>query len=139
MIRLFEHKNYKRTGIPKVFFLTRPVLEIIERAEALHEVRHDNSPYVFPRRGNQTASNWLAKSWQCIVKRAGIKLDLRQLRSGFINAADDAGFTKDQVAGMTQHMSLATIDRHYRVVDLKRAQSNAIAYAKVIENFRQAT
>ena len=44
---------------------------------------------VQPRRANQKASNWLAKTWNAVRKRAGVDIQLRDFRSGFINVADD--------------------------------------------------
>jgi integrase len=45
---LAEHKTFKRTGKPKVFFLTPLVLDILDRADALHRMRAVESEFVFP-------------------------------------------------------------------------------------------
>ena len=59
---LSEHKTFKRTGKPKLFFLTPLVLDILDGSEALHAMRGVESELVFPRRTGQRASNWLAKT-----------------------------------------------------------------------------
>jgi integrase len=134
--RLYQHKTFRKTGKPKVFSLAGPVGEIVDRAEALHAARHDDCPFVFPRRSKQKASGWLAKTWDSIKKRAGVDIDLRQLRSGLINALDDAGLTPKEVAGVTQHMSVATVQRYYRVIEQKRALVDAGRAATLIDGFR---
>lgn len=133
---LYEHKTFRRTGIPKRFFLTPAVCEILDRAEALHCLRGVECEFVFPRRAAQKASNWLAKTWASVRKRAAMDLELRHFRSGFINVADDAGFNEQQIAELTQHASPRTIGRHYRVVKQKRAGGNAIAVGERIRQFR---
>ena len=133
---LSEHKTFKRTGKPKVFFLTPLVLDILDRAEALHAVRAVESEFVFPRRTGQRASNWLAKTWRSIRRRTGLDIELRQFRSGYINVADDAGMTLDQIAGITGHASIRTVKRHYLVVEEKRAHDNANKVAERIQHFR---
>jgi hypothetical protein len=60
---------FRRTATPKTFFLTPLVLDILDRADALHAVRAVESEFVFPRRSKQKASNWLAKTWRSIRKR----------------------------------------------------------------------
>lgn len=137
VIRLYEHKTMRVTGKPKVFWLTPPILDIIDRADALYRLRRADTDFVFPRRSKQKASNWLAKTWSSVKARANVDIDLRQMRSGFINAADDAGMTEQQVAGITQHASLATIRRHYRVVNQKRAQADAGTVVEFIHSFRR--
>jgi integrase len=112
------------------------VLDILHRAEALHAVRAVDSEFVFPRRGNQKASNWLAKTWNSIRKRARFDIELRQFRSGFINTADDLGLSIDQIAGITRHASVQTIRRHYLIVEEKRARDNANRVAERIQQFR---
>ena len=68
--------------------------------------------------------------------RGGVDLELRHFRSGFINVADDAGLDEDKIAELTQHASLRTIRRHYRVVKEKRAGKNALAVGERIRQFR---
>jgi hypothetical protein len=63
---LYEHKTFRRTGLPKRFYLTPAVLHILDRAEALHVLRNVTCDFVFPRRANQKASNWLAKTWNAV-------------------------------------------------------------------------
>jgi integrase len=133
---LSEHKTFGRTGTPKVFYLTPLVLDILDRADALHAVRAVESEFVFPRRSKQKASNWLAKTWRSIRKRAGVNIELRQFRSGYINVADDAGMSLEQIAGITRHASVKTIRRHYLVIEEKRARDNANKVAERIEQFR---
>jgi integrase len=133
---LAEHKTFRRTRTPKVFFLTPPVLDILDRADALHTLRAVESEFVFPRRSKQKASNWLAKTWNSVRKRAGLDIELAQFRSGFINTADDLGLTLDQIAGITRHASVQTIRRHYLIVEEKRARDNANKVAERIEKFR---
>ena len=136
---LSEHKTFRRTATPKLFFLTPMVLDILDRAEALHAVRAVDSEFVFPRRSNQKASNWLAKTWNSVRKRASADIELRQFRSGYINVADDAGMTLDQIAGITRHASLQTVRRHYLVVEEKRAPENAKKVAERIQSFGPKT
>lgn len=136
---LHEHKTFKRTGLPKVFFLTPALLQILDRAEALHVLRGAKCDFVFPRRNPKKASNWLAKTWNSVRKRAGVDLELRHFRSGYINVADDAGMAEQQVAEITQHASLQTIRRHYRVIKQKRAGVNANTVAERIRRFRPNT
>jgi integrase len=133
---LSEHKMFQRTATPKLFFLTPPVVDILDRAEALHAVRAVESEFVFPRRSRQKASSWLAKTWNSVRKRAGVTLELRQFRSGFINTADDVGLTLDEIAKVTRHASVQTIGRHYLVIEEKRARKNANKVAERIEQFR---
>jgi integrase len=133
--KLHEHKNFKKTGKPKVFSLDGPIGALIDRAEAVHTARADNCPFVFPRRGKQKASRWLARTWKAICRRAGVKIDLRHLRSGLINALDDEGLTQKEVAGVTQHMSLDTINRHYRAIEQKKALKDAGRAAALIASF----
>jgi integrase len=133
---LSEHKTFGRTATPKVFFLTPLVLDILDRAEALHAVRAVESEFVFPRRSRQKASNWLAKTWTSIRNRAGLDIELRQFRSGYINVADDAGMTLEQIAAITGHASLQTIRRHYLLIERGRARHNADKVAERIERFR---
>jgi integrase len=45
-----EHKTFRRTGKPKVFFLTPLVIDILDRADALYRLRAVESECVFPRR-----------------------------------------------------------------------------------------
>jgi integrase len=135
---LYEHKTFRRTGLPKRFYLTPALLQILDRAEALHLLRGVKCDYVFPRRARQKASNWLAKTWDAVRKRAGVDLQLRDFRSGFINVADDAGMSEQQVAELTQHASLQTIRRHYRSVKDKRASANAAVVSNRIGQFRRA-
>lgn len=130
-----EHKTFRVTATPKVFFLTPLVLDILDRAEALHAVRAVESEFVFPRRSHQRASNWLAKTWKSVRKRAGLDIELRQFRSGYINVADDAGMSLEQIAGITRHASVQTIRRHYLVVEEKRARDNANKVAEHIQSF----
>jgi integrase len=136
VIRLYEHKTFKITKQPKLFSLAGPIGELIDRAEALHTARADNCPFIFPRRGKQRASAWLARTWEAICKRAGVKLNLRHLRSGLINTLDDAGFTPKEVAGVTQHMSLDTVNRHYRAIEQKKGTIDAGRAATLIASFR---
>jgi integrase len=133
---LSEHKTFGRTGKPKVFFLTPLVLDVLDRADALHTVRGVKSEFVFPRRGREKASLWLAKTWRSIRKRTGLDIELRQFRSGFINVADDAGMTLDQIAGITGHASVRTVKRHYLIVEEKRARDNANKVAVRLQQFR---
>jgi integrase len=135
---LHEHKMMRRTGRPKVFFLTPEVVAIIKRAYALHTMRGiEDSEYVFPRRGNkQKPSNWLAKTWASVKKRCGLNIDLSQFRSGFINAADEAGLNEEETANTTGHMSLQTVRRHYRVIDQKKAAANAAKITNLIGSVR---
>jgi len=133
---LHEHKTFKRTGRPKVFFLTPGVLQILDRADALHILRGVECDFVFPRRNAKKASNWLAKTWKSVRKRAGVDLELRHFRSGYINVADDTGMSEQQVAEVTQHASLQTIRRHYRVIKQKRAGVAANTVAQHIEGSR---
>jgi integrase len=134
---LSEHKTFKRTGKPKVFFLTPLVLDILDRADALHRMRAVESEFVFPRRNQQQkASNWSAATWRSIRKHTGLEIELGQFRSGYINVADDAGMTLDQIAGITGHASIRTVKRHYLVVEEKRARDNANKVAERIEQFR---
>jgi integrase len=135
---LYDHKTFRRTGTPKHFFLTPSVLRILKRAEALHVMRNSNSVYVFPRRGNQKAANWLAKTWNSVRKKAGVNLELRHFRSGYINLADDLGLSLNSIADMTQHASVGTIRRHYRVVRQKRASLDASKLSDRIEEFRNS-
>jgi integrase len=136
---LAEHKTARRTGKPKVFFLTPLVFDILDCADALHMLRAVESEFVFPRRNEQKASNWLAKTWASVRRRAGLDIELRQFRSGYINVADDAGMTLDQIAGITQHASVRTVKRHYLVVEEKRAHANANKVAERIQQFRSNT
>jgi integrase len=133
---LSEHKTFKRTGRPKVFFLTPLVLDILDRAEALQAVRAVESEFVFPRRSKQRASNWLEKTWRSIRRRTGLDIELRQFRSGYINVADDAGMNLDQIAAITGHASVQTVKRHYLIVEEKRARDNADKVAERIQQFR---
>jgi integrase len=132
---LSEHKTFGRTGKPKVFFLTPLVLDIFDRADALHKLRGGQSEFVFPRRSNQKASNWLAKTWNSVRKHAGLNIQLRQFRSGFINVADDAGLSLEQIAAITGHASLQTIRRHYLLIERGRARRNADSVAERIQSF----
>jgi integrase len=132
---LTEHKMFRRTATPKKFFLNPVVTDILDRAEALHAVRAVESEFVFPRRGEHKATHWLAKTWQCIRMRAGVDIELRQFRSGYINVADDAGLSLEQIAGITGHGSLETVRRHYLVVAEKRAARNAVRVAARIRQF----
>jgi integrase len=134
---LYEHKTFRQTGLPKRFYLIPALLHILERAEALHVLRGVSCDYVFPRRANQKASNWLAKTWNCVRERARVDLQLRDFRSGFINVADDSGMSEQQVAELTQHASLQTIRRHYRAVKDKRASSNAAIVSNRLRQFRR--
>ena len=136
---LHEHKTFKRTGLPKVFFLTPGVLQILDRAEALHVLRSIKCDWVFPRRNAKKASNWLAKTWNSLRKRAGVDLELRHFRSGYINLADDTGMTDNQIIEITQHASPQTVRRHYRVIKQKRASKNANSVAEWIQQFRPKT
>jgi integrase len=133
---LLHHKTFKRTGTPKVFFLTPLVVDTIDRAEALHALRAVEAEFVFPRRSGQKASNWLARTWTSVRKRAGLNIELTQFRSGYINVADDARMTLEQIAGITGHASLQTVRRHYLVVEEKRAHDHANKVAERIEQFR---
>ena len=74
-----------------------------------------------------------------VRKRAGVDIELRQFRSGYINVADDAGMTLDQIAGITGHASLRTVRRHYLVVEQKRAHGNANKVAERIQSFGSKT
>jgi integrase len=67
---------------------------------------------------------------------AGVNLELGQFRSGYINVADDAGMSLEQIAGITGHASLQTVRRHYLVIEQKRARRNADKVAERIEQFR---
>jgi integrase len=134
-----EHKTFNRTGQPKVFHLTPLVLHILDRADALHTMRAVESEFVFPRRAHQKASNWLARTWNSVRKRAGLDIELRQFRSGYINLADDAGMSLEQIAGITGHASLQTVRRHYLVVEQKRARQNAVTVAERIQGFGPKT
>jgi integrase len=136
---LYEHKMFKRTGEPKIFFLTPAVLDILDRADALHVIRGVKSEFVFPRRRAQKASNWLAKTWHSVRKRAGVDLELRHFRSGYINLADDAGVPEHQIPDITQHASPQTVRRHYRVIKQKRASKNANSVAEWLQQFRSKT
>jgi len=49
---LYEHKTFKVTGKPKVFFITDEVKDVFRRANALHELRGAPCAFVFPRRDN---------------------------------------------------------------------------------------
>src|SRR2546429_203870 len=135
---LHEHKTFNRTGRPKVFFLTPAVLDIINRADALHALRRVKCDYVFPRRRARKASNWLAKTWNSVRSRAGVDLELRHFRSGYINLADDAGFSEQQISEITQHASPETVRRHYRVIKQKRAGINAKRIGERLQQFRPA-
>jgi len=135
---LHEHKTFNRTGRPKVFFLTPAVLDIINRADALHALRRVKCDYVFPRRRARKASNWLAKTWNSVRRRAGVDLELRHFRSGYINLADDAGFSEQQISEITQHASPETVRRHYRVIKQKRAGINAKRIGERLQQFRPA-
>jgi integrase len=131
---LSEHKTFKRTGKPKVFFSTPLVLDILDRADALHRMRAVESEFVFPRRNQrQKASNWLAATWRSIRKRTGLDIELRQFRSGYINVAHDAGMTLDQIAGITQHASVGTVKRHYLIIE----RDNANKVAERLQQFRR--
>jgi len=136
---LYEHKMFKRTGEPKVFFLTPAVLGILDRADALHVLRGVKCEFVFPRRKAQKASNWLAKTWNSVRKRAGVDLELRHFRSGYINLADDAGVQENQIPDITQHASPETVRRHYRVIKQKRASKNANSVAEWLQQYRSKT
>ena len=136
---LYEHKMFKRTGEPKVFFLTPAVLGILDRADALHVLRGVKCEFVFPRRKAQKASNWLAKTWNSVRKRAGVDLELRHFRSGYINLADDAGVPENQIPDITQHASPETVRRHYRVIKQKRASKNANSVAEWLQQYRSKT
>lgn len=131
---LHEHKTMRQTGKPKIFFLTPEIVAVLKRAYALHTMRGiEDSEYVFPRRGsNQKPSNWLAKTWDSVKKRSGLCIDLCQFRSGYINAADEAGLSEEQTAQTTGHMSLQTVRRHYRVIDQKKAAANAAKITNLI-------
>ncbi len=135
---LLEHKTMKLTGKPKVFFLTPEVIDIIKRAYALHTMRGiEDSVYVFPRRNNkQKPSNWMAKTWASVKQQSGLKIDLCQFRSGFINAADEAGLNEEETANTTGHMSLTTVRRHYRIIDQKKAALNAAKVTTFIDSSR---
>jgi integrase len=135
---LHDHKTMKKTGRPKVFFLTPEVIEIIKRAFALHTMRGlKGSEFVFPRRGNrQKPSNWLAKTWASVKRHSGLNIDLCQFRSGFINAADEAGLNEQETANTTGHMSLQTVRRHYRVIDQKKAAIHAAKITNLIRSSR---
>ena len=89
-----------------------------------------------PCRDRRKASNWLAKTWRSVRERTGFDIALRQFRSGYINVADDAGMTLDQIAGITGHASIRTVKRHYLVVEEKRAHDNANKVAERIQLFR---
>ena len=134
---LHDHKTFKRTGIPKVFFLTPAVLDIINRADALHALRRVKCDYVFPRRRGRKASNWLAKTWNSVRRRAAVDLELRHFRSGYINLADDAGISEQQISEITQHASPETVRRHYRVIKQKRAGINATRVGEWLQQFRR--
>jgi integrase len=136
---LYELKMFKRTGEPKVFFLTPAVLGILDRADALHVLRGVKCEFVFPRRKAQKASNWLAKTWNSVRKRAGVDLELRHFRSGYINLADDAGVPENQIPDITQHASPETVRRHYRVIKQKRASKNANSVAEWLQQYRSKT
>jgi len=114
------------------------LLQILDRAQALHVLRGIKCDYVFPRRANQKASNWLAKTWNAVRKRADVDIQLRDFRSGFINVADDLGMSEQQVAELTQHASLQTVRRHYRAVKDKRAGSNAVVVSNRLGQFRRS-
>jgi len=88
-----------------------------------------------PCRDRRKASNWLAKTWRSVRERTGFDIALRQFRSGYINVADDAGMTLDQMAGVTGHASLRTAKRHYRIVEKKRAHDNANRVAEPASSF----
>lgn len=135
---LWEHKTIKKTGQPKLFFLTDALIEILGRADALHKMRGVESEFVFPRRGKQKASNWLSKTWKYVQIRAKVDVDLRQFRSGYINAADELGLSDQQIADMTGHASLTTIRRHYKVVIEKRAAQNARRHATMLTAMKSA-
>jgi hypothetical protein len=68
------------------------------------------------RNQQQKASNWLARTWRSIRKRTGLNIELRQFRSGYINVADGAGMTLEQIAGINGHPSVRTVKRHYLIV-----------------------
>lgn len=119
---LWEHKTVDRTKEPKRFFLDEHLLGILDQAEALHKLRKETSEFVFPRRANQKPSNWLAKTWTCVRAKAGVDIDLRQLRSGYINAADDAGIGDQELANTTGHLSVQTIRRNYKILHRQKAE-----------------
>ena len=130
---LATHKTMMKTG-PKTFFLTPQLLDLLDRAEALHKLRKIACEFVFPRASGEKASQWLAKTWAAVKAATGLDIDLRQMRSGYINAADDAGLTFKQIAEMTGHASEATIKRHYHEVEMKRAAKNAARNMDLIES-----
>jgi integrase len=138
-IKLIEHKTFKRTGEPKRFFLTLPVLGILDRAEALHKVRGSESDHIFPRRANQKASNWLAKTWDSVRNRSGVDIELRQFRSGYINLADELGMNDNEIAEVTQHASTQTIRRYYRKLNQKRARTNANRIGEHLQQIRRSS
>ncbi|WP_158281993.1 MULTISPECIES: integrase family protein [unclassified Azospirillum] len=133
IILLDDHKTYKRSAEPKVFHLTPEVLDIVERAESLHNARGDGGDYVFPRRGRCTASNWLAKTWATVQRVANVDLDLRHLRSGYINLAFKSGLSVDHVKEMTKHASSQTIERHYLVAIDERAAEHSNVVSGLIK------
>lgn len=137
VVELFEHKTFSVTKVPKKFFLTDTLIELIERADALKKMRGIESEFVFPRRSKQKASNWLAKTWAAIQKEAKVDIDLRQMRSAFINAADDMGFDEREIMEMTQHMSPSVLKRHYRMFKDKRGAQNARHQADGFKLLRQ--
>jgi hypothetical protein len=71
-----------------------------------------------------------------VRKRSGLNIDLCQFRSGFINAADEAGLNEQETANTTGHMSLQTVRRHYRVIDQKKAAANAAKITNLIGSVR---
>lgn len=133
---LYEHKTYRKTKKPKKFFLTAPLLDLIDRADALRKMRGIESDFVFPRRSKQKASNWLAKTWAGVQNEANVDIDLRQMRSAYINSADDLGLSDKEILEMTQHMSESVVKRHYSMFKDKRGAKNAQVHSQMLQAMR---
>lgn len=92
----------------------------------------------FPRRSKQKASNWLAKTWAGVQREAKIDIDLRQMRSAYINSADELGLSDNEILEMTQHMSESVVKRHYIMFKDKRGARNAQAHSQMLDALRLA-
>jgi hypothetical protein len=85
------------------------------------------------------ASNWMEKTWRAVANLTGVPdLDMRHFRSGYINTLGDMGMHVEEVASITQHLSLATIRNHYALQNESRAAVDARRGARRLVSFNES-
>lgn len=128
-----QHKTGRKTGEPRVWFITPEIQEVLDRAKLVRQLRNQHD-YLFPRRNRPAERSWYSRAWEAICRRAKVRdIVLYNFRSAVVvTSVDELGLNESESMDLTGHKDRRVWDTHYRISRDRTTRKNTGALTRNI-------